>query len=90
MQMKPVFSFTDDNSFKSQLVAQDVVHPLLRSVSRHIFNVGVSGHNSKRAIFGDASSPRRKDVATKHSIRKRNCAAFKTAQRFALSWKISK
>src|SRR5438045_963946 len=61
-------ALADNDSLKSQLLPQDIVHPLLRAVGRNVFNIGITGHYSERAVFGDGRYPRREYVATQGAL----------------------
>src|ERR1700719_3404863 len=82
----PALAF--DDSLELHLLPQYLSEPLLRSMRRNIFDLGVAGHHSEGVALRDRRTPWGKEVLTKRALREFDGAAFQTAHRLTLSRKI--
>ncbi len=67
-QRSEAAAFAYNDALEAQFLPQHVIHPLLGSVRRHIFDLRISGHHSQSAGFGDSANPRKQDVLANVTI----------------------
>ena len=81
-------AFALDDALETDLLPQNVVHPLHRGVRRHVFHFRITGHHAQAPGFGDGADPGRHEILAQATLRHLDRTALKAARRFALRGKI--